>query len=170
MGKTRLALELAGRLDPPPADGGWLVDLAAGADGWDVAAETARALAIRSRAGAAAIDALCRYFDPLDAVLVLDNCEHVVDSCAELAAALISRCARLRIVATSLEPLGIEGETVMTVDPLEAEDASRLFVERARQRGRTSSWARTMRRWWRSSVPGSIVCRWGSSWRPRGRP
>jgi predicted ATPase len=134
VGKTRLALELAWRLTPPPADGGWLVDLAAVPAGSDVPAEAVRTLAIRSPPGAAAIDALCRYLDARDSVLVLDNCDHVVDSCAELAAALLSRCADLRIVATSREPFGLRGETVWRLDPLDAEDASRLFVERARQR------------------------------------
>ena len=57
-----------------------------------------------------------------------------MDSCAELAAALLSRCPHLRIVATSRESFDITGETVWTVDPLAPEDASRLFVERARQR------------------------------------
>lgn len=134
VGKTRLALELAERLTPRPADGVWLVDLAAVPAGWDVAAETARTLGIRSPGGKAAIDALVRDLETRDALLVLDNCEHVVNSCAELAAALLSRCARLRIVATSRESFGVNGETVWTVDPLQLDDAVRLFVERARRR------------------------------------
>jgi len=134
VGKTRLAVELAGRLSPRPADGGSFVDLAALPAGWDVPAETARTLGIRSPPGAGAIDALGRFLHDRDQVLVVDNCEHVLDSCAELAEGLLSRCALLRIVATSREAFGIDGEIVLRVDPLEAEDASRLFVERARRR------------------------------------
>ncbi len=134
VGKTRLALELAAQLTPPPADGGWLVDLAALPAGSDVPAESARTLGIRSPGGKAAIDALSHVLETSDAVLVLDNCDNVVDSCAELAAALLSRCGRLRIVATSRESFGCSGETVWIVDPLEPSDATRLFVERARQR------------------------------------
>ena len=134
VGKTRLAMELVGRLDPPPADGAWLVDLAAVPPMADVAAETARVLGIRSPGGAAAVDALARALDARDVLLVLDHCEHVVDSCAELAAALLGRCAHLRLVATSRESFDISGETVWPVDPLAAEDATRLFVERARLR------------------------------------
>lgn len=132
VGKTRLALEVAGRLDPPPADGAWLVDLAAVPPMADVAAETARTLGIHTPGGAAAVDAVGRDLDARDVVLVLDNCDHVVDSCAGLAVALLGRCPHLRIVATSRESFDIRAETAWTVDPLAPEDASRLFVERAR--------------------------------------
>jgi predicted ATPase len=66
--------------------------------------------------------------------LVIDNCEHVIDACARLAASLPTSCAGLRILATSRESLGVSGETVWRLEPLEAEDAQRLFTERARQR------------------------------------
>jgi non-specific serine/threonine protein kinase len=69
-----------------------------------------------------------------DPLLVLDNCEHVVKACAELVTALLSACASVRILATSRELLGVTGETVWRLKPLGAEDAYRLFVERARQR------------------------------------
>jgi predicted ATPase len=134
VGKTPLALALAERLAPRLADGGWLVDLASVPPGSDVAAETARTLGLRTRGGAAAIDALGRYLEARQAVLVLDHCDHVVDSCAELAAALLDRCAHLRMVATSRQSFGSNGEAVWTVDPLEPEAARRLFVERARRR------------------------------------
>ena len=134
VGKTRLALELAARLDPAPADGAWLVELAAVPPMADVAAEAARTLGIRTTGGAAAVDAVARDLVARDVLLVLDNCEHVVDSCAELAAALLGRCPHLRIVATSRESLDISGQTVWMVDPLAPGDASRLFVERVRLR------------------------------------
>ncbi len=134
VGKTRLALDLQRRVTPRPAYDGWLVDLAAVPARSDVPAETARTLGIRSAPGPAAVDALCRHVDESDALLVLDGCEHVVDSCAELAGALLTRCPQLRIVASSRQSFGIAGETVWEVAPLEPEAASRLFAERARQR------------------------------------
>ena len=134
VGKTRLALELARRQITPRADGVWLVDLASGPETPDVAAETARVLDVRSPTGTTPTDALRRYLTNRDLLLVLDNCEHVVDACAELAAALLTSCGDVRIMATSRESLGVNGETVWRLDPLGPEDAYRLFVERARQR------------------------------------
>ena len=77
---------------------------------------------------------LLSYLTDRDVLLVLDNCDHVVEQCAELAVALLTSCARVRILATSREPLSVLGETVWRLEPLGAEDARRLFVERARQR------------------------------------
>jgi predicted ATPase len=134
VGKTRLALEMVARLAPRAADGAWWVDLATLPPGSDVPAETARTFAMRSQGGPGAIEALCEHLAARDSLLVLDGCDHVVDSCAELAEALLGRCPNLRIVATSRESFGIRGETVWKVDPLEPEDASRLFVERSRHR------------------------------------
>jgi predicted ATPase/DNA-binding CsgD family transcriptional regulator len=134
VGKTRLALELARRQVARRRDGVWLVDLASGLETPDVAAETARALEVRSPAGTSPAEALRRYLADRDLLLVLDNCEHVVDACAQLAAALLSSCADVRILATSRESLAVGGETVWRLAPLGPEDAYRLFVERARQR------------------------------------
>ena len=67
-------------------------------------------------------------------LLVLDNCEHVVDACAQLTASLLGSCDGLRILATSRESLSVSGETVWRLDALGPQDAQRLFVERARQR------------------------------------
>lgn len=134
VGKTSLALEVARRQLARRRDGVWFVDLAASAGAPDVAGETARVMNVGTPVGATATDALRRYLTDLDVLLVLDNCEHVVEACAELAASLLGSCGRLRVVATSREVLGVAGETVWTVQPLELEDARRLFVERARQR------------------------------------
>ena len=134
VGKTRLALELARRQIARRVGGVWLVDLASGPETPDVAAETARMLDVRSPTGTAATDALRRYLRNRDLLLVLDNCEHVVDACAELADALLTSCRNVRIMATSRESLGVSGETVWRLEPLGPEDAYRLFVERARQR------------------------------------
>jgi non-specific serine/threonine protein kinase len=134
VGKTRLALALAQRQAARRPDGVWLVDLASAPDAPDVAAETARVLEVRAAAGVSATDALRRYLGERNLLLVLDNCEHVVEACAGLAAALLGSCGRLRILATSRESLGVDGETVWRVEPLATGDAYRLFVERARRR------------------------------------
>ena len=134
VGKTSLALEVARRQLARRSDGVWFVDLAAIAAARDVASETARVMNVGTPAGAKATDALQRYLSDRDVLLVLDNCEHVVDGCADLAASLLGSCCRLRLLATSRELLGVAGETVWTVQPLGLEDARRLFVERARQR------------------------------------
>ena len=133
VGKTRLALALAGRQISKRADGVWLVDLASGPEASDVAAETARTLDVRGPAGRPR-RTRCAAISDRDVLVVLDNCEHVVDDCARIAAALLSSCAGLRILATSRESLGVDGETVWRLEPLAPEDAFRLFVERARQR------------------------------------
>ncbi len=134
VGKTRLALALAHRQLGRRSDGVWLIDLTAAPQTPDVAAETARALGIQSATGTSATQAVRRFVADRDVLLVLDNCEHVVDASAELAAALLTSCAGVRILATSRESLGVAGETVWRLEPLGGEDAHRLFVERARHR------------------------------------
>src|SRR6516165_2223804 len=100
VGKTRLALELA-RRQLGRRGGVWLVDLAARAERPDVAAETARVLGVGVSAGMTATGALRRYLADRDVLLILDNCERVVDECAELAAGLLSSCGNVRVLATS---------------------------------------------------------------------
>ena len=134
VGKTRLALALAARQLRRRRAGVWLVDLAAAPEEPNVAAETARTLDVRITGGTTATEALRRYLAERDLLLVLDNCEHVIEECSELATALLTTCAHVRILATSRESLGVSGETVWRLDPLRQEDAYRLFVERARQR------------------------------------
>jgi predicted ATPase/DNA-binding CsgD family transcriptional regulator len=134
VGKTRLALELARREIDRRTDGVWLVDLASVLEASDVAAETARMLDVRARRGDSWTDALSSYLAGRDPLLVLDNCEHVVHASAELANGLLSSCPRVQIVATSREVLDVPGEGVWRLDPLDADDSRRLFVERARAR------------------------------------
>ena len=133
VGKTRLALALADRELGRRSAGVWWVDLASGSEPPDVAGEVARTLGLSTAPGRAA-EALVKYLRDRDPLLVLDNCEHVADACAELAARLLSSCASVRILGTSRELLGVSGETVWRLEPLGPEDAYRLFVERARQR------------------------------------
>ena len=131
VGKTCLAIELARRQVGRRVDGVWLVDLTAGSD---PAAEVARVLAVGGSSAVAPTESLRRYLFDRDVLLVVDNCEHVVDACAELVSSLLGACGSLRILATSRESLGVNGETVWRLDSLASEDACRLFVERARER------------------------------------
>jgi predicted ATPase len=134
VGKTRTAIELGRGQARQRPDGVWLVDLASVRPTVDVAAETARVLGIRGMAPDATADVVRRYLADRDMLLLLDNCEHVLDACAELGAALLGACPHLRILATSREPLGIMGEAVWRLEPLQPEHAYRLFLERARER------------------------------------
>jgi predicted ATPase len=81
-----------------------------------------------------AVETLSRCLSGRGVLLVIDNCDHVVEACAQLATALLSTCADVRILATSGESLGVTGETVWRLDALGADDASRLYLERAKQR------------------------------------
>ena len=121
-GKTRLALELAGRLHLD--DGVWLVDLAPVADLDDVAPAVARTLGL-------APERLVAYLTPKQPLLVLDNCEHVLASIAPLAASLLAAAPGLRLLATSREPLNLGGEMQWPLPPLALEDAVHLFADRA---------------------------------------
>jgi predicted ATPase/DNA-binding SARP family transcriptional activator len=122
-GKTRLATETARTLTGDLRDGVWLVELAAiGADG-DVAQATLAALGLRDALLGAApsadvADGLIAAIREREALLILDNCEHVIESAAKFADRVLGECRRLRILATSREPLGITGEALWLVEPL----------------------------------------------------
>ncbi|ADD45990.1 transcriptional regulator, winged helix family [Stackebrandtia nassauensis DSM 44728] len=137
-GKTRMATETARTLLTDLPDGAWLVELAAiGADG-DVAQAALTALGLRDAllGEPSTLDPTERLVAALrdrDALLILDNCEHVIESAAALAHRLLGECRRLRILATSREPLGITGEALWPVGPLELpdEDADLDAIEAA---------------------------------------
>jgi len=121
VGKTRLAAEAAARLAGPA----WFAELAPVTDPAEVPYAVLDALGLRERSIARRADAagdaagrLCAFLADRDAVLVLDNCEHVIDAAAALAARLIAGCPRVRILATSREPLQIPGEALQVVAPL----------------------------------------------------
>jgi predicted ATPase/DNA-binding SARP family transcriptional activator len=122
-GKTRLATETARTLLGDLPDGAWLVDLAAiGADG-DVAQATLTGLGLRDALLGAApsadlTDGLIAAIREREALLILDNCEHVIEAAAKFADRVLGECRRLRILATSREPLGITGEALWPVGPL----------------------------------------------------
>ena len=122
-GKTRLATETARTLLGDLPDGAWLVELAAiGADG-DVAQSTLAALGLRDALlsgtpNAEPMDRLIAVIREREALLILDNCEHVIESAAAFADRVLGECQRMRILATSREPLGITGEALWLVEPL----------------------------------------------------
>ncbi|MFJ2771405.1 BTAD domain-containing putative transcriptional regulator [Streptomyces sp. NPDC087300] len=134
VGKTRLALEAAGRVG---RGGVWLVELAgvAGGSGVDAVAQVvAGVLGLRDDVPGGAVGTVPRLADALrerHALLVLDNCEQIVEEAAALAGALLRAAPGLRILATSQEPLGLTGESVFLVEPLPPADAVSLFAARA---------------------------------------
>jgi predicted ATPase/class 3 adenylate cyclase len=126
-GKTRLALQVAGDMAHRFPDGVWFVPLESLREPAIVPQQAVGALGIATQPGLAAVESLVEYLRPRDLLLVLDNCEHLVDACARLAAELLAACPRLRLLATSLEPLGVEGEKVWIVPPLDLPDVTGLI-------------------------------------------
>src|SRR5213076_1593232 len=124
-GKTRLALEVAGRLGSHYPDGVAWVELAPLSNPELVPHHVADALGVRRDGIRSAGDALLEALREWDALLVLDNCEHLVEACARLAEALLVACPRLRILATSREALGIGGERAWLVPALTLPDAGK---------------------------------------------
>ncbi len=143
-GKTRLSLQLAAELAGDFTDGAWLVELASVSDPELVANQAAEPFGVRAmKTDRPLEEILGDYLADREMLLLLDNCEHVVESSGELAEFLLTRCRGLKIVATSRELLGVPGEVVYRVPPLdtagsgdgpaEETEAVRLFAERAAQ-------------------------------------
>jgi predicted ATPase/DNA-binding winged helix-turn-helix (wHTH) protein len=145
IGKTRLGFEAARRLLPRFADGVWAIELAPLSDPELVPVSVATALGVELASGTASPLSVANALRSKQLMLVLDNCEHVVDEAARMAEALLHANPTARVIATSREPLRVEGERVYPVQPLavpaegspDGEDplrygAVRLFVERAR--------------------------------------
>ncbi len=151
-GKTRLAVKLGETVLADFADGVWLVELAPLAEPGLIPHFVATAVGVREIAGRDLTPVLVDGLRARHLLLILDNCEHLISDCAQIAETLLRGCPHLRIVATSREILGASGETVWRVpslpvpDPRQlpsapadraetvaSADAARLFVERARQ-------------------------------------
>ena len=146
-GKTRLAGEVAERVAGRFADGVWLVELETVRDPAQVAAAVAAALRVRQQPGVPAAEALARVLARRQLLLVLDNCEHVIDAAAGLCAGLLSAADDVRVLATSREPLRAVGEARYRLAPLALPDPDKpddaagvagceavaLFVDRARR-------------------------------------
>jgi predicted ATPase/DNA-binding SARP family transcriptional activator len=146
-GKTRLAVEASRRAMPDFADGAWLTELAtaSGTGGHAVGRALAHSLSLGERSGQSPLDAVTTELADERALLVIDNCEHLIDSAASAVAALLAACPKLVVLATSREPLRVPGEVLWRVPPLEmpsqrrvptlveldACESVQLFVERA---------------------------------------
>ena len=112
--------------------GVWMVELAAGRDPVDVDPLVATALRFAPRAGLALRASIIDAIGGRELLLVLDNCEHLLDAAADFASDVLRRCPRLRILATSREPLGVDGEHVVVVRSLRVDsEAVELFIDRA---------------------------------------
>jgi predicted ATPase/class 3 adenylate cyclase len=147
-GKTRLALQVAAELLDGSGDGVWLVELAPVLDPDALAAAVCQALGIADRPGQSDVETLVEVLTSQDVLVVLDNCEHLVEACARLADAILRRCPTVHLLATSREPLGVAGEVTYRVpsmslpdttdDPRAAatdSDAVSLFVGRVADHG-----------------------------------
>jgi predicted ATPase/class 3 adenylate cyclase len=143
VGKTRLALQVAGQVAARFRDGAWLCELAPVRDVAGVDAAVAAVFAVTARAGLSTGEALVEFLRGKQLLLVLDNCEHLLEGAAALAGVLQRSCEWLVILATSREGLGIEGERLVPVPPLAVPgadadltaitqaEAVQLFAERA---------------------------------------
>lgn len=134
VGKTRLALELADHVLARFSDGVWFVDFAPINDPQLVSHTTCEATGLQVAPSRSAVDVLAQRLGTGHQLLVLDNCEHVVDGCAQLADSLLRACPHLTVLATSRESLHIEGETTWRVAPLATpnrplEDQPTLLLE-----------------------------------------
>jgi non-specific serine/threonine protein kinase len=146
IGKTRLAHQAGVEMLDAYRDGVWFVDLAPLADAALVPSALAQVLGVNEAPAQSLPEALCSALRTSETLLILDNCEHVLDGCVRLIAALLRETAALTVIATSREPLRLPGERAYPVGPLPlpdpkadgrtiaGADAVRLFVERARQR------------------------------------
>ncbi len=117
-GKSRLALQVAERSMSAFLDGAWLAELAPLTDPALVVQTAGNAVGMQLASNPQALSFLQDYLQPKQSLLVLDNCEHLIEACARLANALLTACPRLVILATSRETLGIEGESFYRIPPL----------------------------------------------------
>ena len=153
-GKTRLGLQAAAGLLDGSGDGVWFVDLAPLQDGDLVAAAIASVLGIREEPGLPLTGTLVEAVGDRSLLVLLDNCEHLIDACAKLADGLLRGCPNIVLLATTREPLGIDGERVYRVPPMvtpaegdgvdaiRSAEAVRLLADRAGQQGVRLGWDR----------------------------
>jgi predicted ATPase/DNA-binding CsgD family transcriptional regulator len=133
VGKTRLAVQIAAQMAGGFGGGVWYVDLAPITDPDLVPVTVARALGLPDQPGRSTMDTLLRFVRDRQMLVVLDNCEHLLDACAELVVALLGGGPGLTLLATSREPIGVTGEATWRVPSLSvADEAIELFGDRAR--------------------------------------
>ena len=131
-GKTRLALETVVRENERFPYGVWLCELAPLDDGAAVSHAVAAALRLQQQHGLDIEQTVIEYLRTRALLLIVDNCEHVLDAVARLLDQVVRHCPRVSVLATSREALGIEGERILPVPPLSLEDATKLFADRAK--------------------------------------
>jgi predicted ATPase/DNA-binding SARP family transcriptional activator len=132
IGKTRLALAVAQMAEADLPDGAWLVELAGVASPGGVPRAAADTLEVKESPGRSLTEALVAALGARRALLVLDNCEHVIDGAAALAQAIAEGCPGVRVLATSREGLGLRSEQLLAISPLDpAGEGVELFNERA---------------------------------------
>ena len=133
-GKTRLAVEIAARIAAEFGDGVWYVDLAPVTHPGIVPVAVARAFGLPDQPGRSTMDTLLRFVRDRQLLVVLDNCEHLLDASAELVVALLGAAPGLTLLATSREPIGVAGEVSWRVPSLSLDgEAIELFTDRARR-------------------------------------
>jgi predicted ATPase/class 3 adenylate cyclase/DNA-binding CsgD family transcriptional regulator len=133
-GKTRLAIQVAANIATDFADGVWYVDLAPITDPDLVPVTAARALGLPDQPGQPTMDVLGRFIQDRQMLILLDNCEHLLDASAELITGALAGCPALKLLTTSREPIGVAGEVSWRVPSLSlADEAIELFGERARR-------------------------------------
>ena len=133
-GKTRLAIEVASQLSAEFSEGVWYVDLAPITNPAAAPVTVARTLGLPDQPGRSTMDLLVRFFGEKKILLLLDNCEHLLDACGNLVVELLNACPCLEMLATSREPLGVPGELSWRVPSLPvADEAVMLFGDRARR-------------------------------------
>jgi len=130
-GKTRLSLQIATAQMANFKDGAWLVELAPISDPALIIATIAAVFELREMQNMLLVSQLLDYLRAKELLLVLDNCEHLVEASAQVADQLLHTCPNLKLVASSREALGIDGETVFRVPSLKDDESTRLFIERA---------------------------------------
>jgi class 3 adenylate cyclase len=175
-GKTRLGLQVAAGLLDGSGDGVWFADLAPLHDQDLVAVTVANVLGVSVDPDRPVIAALADAIGRRALLVLLDNCEHVIDVCAKLADALLRSCPNIALLATSREPLGIDGERVYRVpsmgtpadgddpDTIRDTEAVRLFTDRPSATACGSPGTGRPLRWPAASAGGSTAFRWPSSW------
>jgi predicted ATPase len=117
-GKTRLAVEVARELLEEHPDGVWFSEMSGLDAGGGVASELARAMSLQVGPGSSADEVIRTHLGTARSLVILDNCDHVVPACAELAATLLADCPEVRVWATSRQVLGLDGEATLPVAPL----------------------------------------------------
>ena len=180
-GKTRLILQVAAELLQAGGDGIWFVELAPLTDPALIPRVLATVLGVRESPGRTLTEALVQHLHRRKLLILLDNCEHLLGGCAELADAILRACPDVRILASSREPLNITGEVILPLRTLSLPDvrrlppfseltqyeAVRLFVERAAAAAPSFSVDRAPPPPWRTFATGWTAFRWRWSWRRR---